>query len=284
MNIALASEAEKPKRTEQMTKKILVFVVIITASSLFGGCSLLRQSIAALRSTDHFLIYSMDERLLYEPGAKKYVDTIAGFLDSAVQQIETMQYSQFKDPVRVYICGSRESFKRYFGADVRAGVLVKLFLSPRIFEDGNDVAEMYLTHELSHLHIRDQIGNYKMIKLPTWFKEGLATYAAEGGGAHTVSDEQAIESIKSGKHFVPNDSDGLIFQKTASDWGLRPHMFYRQSMLFIKYLSETNEEGFRKLLLLVENGQRFSAAFETAYNRKLEVLWDDFIKDIEKIG
>lgn len=268
----------------EVIKRILLFILIISTLSSFGGCSLIRQSIAALRSTDHFLIYDNDVRLLYEPGAEKYAVKIENFLDSAIQQIETMQYRHFKEPVRVYICSSRESFKKYFGADVRAGVLIKLFLSPRIFEDGDKVAERYLIHELSHLHIRDQIGNYKMSRLPVWFKEGLATHASGGGGAHRVSDRRAIEAIKSGKHFIPTESDGLIFQKTASDWGLKPHMFYRQSMMFIRYLAENGEVDFRKLLLSVENGERFSAAFENAYNRKLEEVWNDFIYEIKKMG
>lgn len=267
-----------------MIRRKLLFAFIIATLSSFLGCSFIRQSIAALRSTDHFLTYESDPRILYESGAGKYADKIAHFLPAAVQQIEERQYHPFIKPVRVYVCSSKESLKKYFGADVRAGVLIKLFLSPRIFEDGDEVAKLYLTHELSHLHIRDQIGNYKMSRLPVWFKEGLATYASEGGGAQTVSEKHAIDAIKSGKHFVPNESGGLIFQKTASDWGLKPHMFYRQSMIFIKYLTDTNKVAFRKLLLSVENGERFSMAFETAYNRKLVEIWNDFMKEIGKMG
>lgn len=250
----------------------------------FFGCTFVKHSIAVLRSTDHFVSHKNDSRVLFEPGAEDYANKIVLFLSLAVQQVEEKQYRSFVKPVRVYICESRESFARMYGADVRAGVLTKLFLSPRIFEDGDEIARMYLTHELSHLHILDQLGNYKMSRLPFWFKEGLATYVSGGGGAHTVTEKQAIDSIKSSKYFVPNESGGFIFRKTAIDWGLKHHMFYRQSMMFINYLAATNESAYRKLLLSIENGEGFSAALQTAYNKKIKDLWKEFLQEINKMG
>ena len=265
-------------------KRIIFFLLITVTVSSFWGCTFIRQSIAVLRSTDHFVTHKNDSRLLFEPGAEDYADKIDLFLSSAIQQVEEKQYRLFTKPVRVYICASRESFARMYGADVRAGVLTKLFLSPRIFEDGDEIAKLYLIHELSHLHIRDQLGNYKMSRLPFWFKEGLATYVSDGGGAHTVTEKQAIDSIKSGKYFVPNEIGGFIFQKTASDWCLEHHMFYRQSMMFISYLAAINESGYRKLLLGIENGERFSTALQAAYNEKLENLWNNFLYEVNKMG
>lgn len=263
--------------------KRIIFILLITVTvSSFIGCTFVRQSVAVLRSTDHFVTHKNDSRVLYEPDAGDYANRVVLFLPSAIQQVEKKQYGPFAKPVSVYICASRESFTRMYGADVRAGVLSKLFISPRIFESGDEIARLYLIHELSHLHIRDRLGNYKMSRLPFWFKEGLATYVSDGGGAHTVTEKQAIESIKSGKYFVPDETGGLIFQKTASDWDLDHHMFYRQSMLFISYLAETNESGYRKLLLDVENGERFATALQAAYDKKLEELWNDFLYAVNK--
>lgn len=139
-------------------------------------------------------------------------------------------------------------------------------------------------HEMSHLHLWQQLGFYKMSKLPMWFKEGLATYVSNGGGGNLVSQKQAIEYIRSGKHFVPNDAGGFIFRKTPSDFGLRPHMFYHQSMLFINYLATIDPPGFQKLLLSVESGEWFSAAFQAAYSKKLEDLWNEFLLEIANMG
>lgn len=263
---------------------VILPIVLIVALLSVAGCSFVQQPIAALRSTDHFIPNADDNRVLFEPGAEYYGNKVALFLSLAIQQIEEKQYHRFVEPVRVYVCGSRESFKKYYGADVRAGVLTKLFLSPRIFEDGDEIAKKYLTHELSHLHLQQQLGVYKMSKLPMWFKEGLATYVSNDGGAHLISEKQAIESIRAGKYFVPNKTDGFIFKKTPSDFGLQPHMFYRQSMMFINYLSAINEPEFRNLLLSVESGQRFPAALQAAYNKNLKELWNEFLNEVKKTG
>lgn len=260
---------------------ILILLVMVTVPS-FLGCTFVRQSIAVLSSTYHFVPHKNDSRVLYEPGAEDYANKVVLFLPSAVQQIEKKQYKIFAKPVRVYVCATRESFARMYGVDVRAGVLTKLFLSPGMFEEGDEIARMYLIHELSHLHIQDQIGIYKSSRLPFWFKEGLATYVSGGGGAHTVTEKQAAASMKSGKYYIPNETGGFIFQKTASDWGLKHHMFYRQSMMFIDYLAAINESGYRKFLLSVESGERFSPALQAAYNKKLEDLWKEFLEEIRR--
>ncbi|MHB9099270.1 MAG: hypothetical protein ACYC5X_15760 [Syntrophales bacterium] len=269
--------------TVLIQRMIFILMITVTGSS-FWGCTFARQAVAVWRSTDHFATHKNDARVLFEPGAEDYANKVALFLPAAILQVEEKQYRSFAKPVRVYICASRDSFARMYGADVRAGVLTKLFLSPRIFEEGDEIARLYLIHELSHLHIRDQLGNYKMSRLPFWFTEGLATYVSNGGGAHTVTEEQAIDSIKSGKYFVPNERGGFIFKKTPGDFGLQPHMFYRQSMTFISYLAATNESGYRKLILGIENRERFSTALQEAYNKKLEELWDDFLHEVNKRG
>jgi len=208
----------------KITHTTLFVAIIVTAFISITGCSFLRHSMAAARSTDHFIESPDDPRVLFEPGAEPFAKKISVFLPDAIQQIEEKQYQPFPRTVQVYICASRKSFMRMYGADVRAGVLTKLFLSPRVFEEDDEIIRMYLLHELSHLHILEQIGNYRMGRLPFWFKEGLATYVSGGGGAHTVTEDEAMRYFMAGKHFVPNETGGLLFRNTPSDWGLKPHM------------------------------------------------------------
>lgn len=256
---------------------IILPVIVLIALPLATGCSFIRHSMAALESTDHFIPNEIDDRVRFEPGAEDYANKIVSFLPSAIKQVEEMQYSHFTEPVKVFVCASRKSFKKYFGADVRAGVLTKLFLSPRVFEYGDDIGKKYLTHELSHLHLLQKLGLIKMSKLPMWFKEGLAAYVSNGGGAHLISERQAIMSIRAGQHFFPNKADGFIFKKTPSDFGLKPHMFYRQSMMFISHLAEIDKVAYRRFLLSVESGDRLSDALQATYKKNLEDMWSEFL-------
>lgn len=265
-------------------KRTISILLVAAGIFCFGGCTFCRQCASLLRSTEHFIPHKSDPRVLLEPGAENYADRIVSFLPSAIQQIENKQYQPFASPVRVYVCASRESFCRMFGMDCRAGVLNKLFLSPRLFDQEDQIVKLYLTHELSHLHLLKKTGVFRMRKLPFWFKEGLATYVSGGGGAHTVTEKQSIEFVRSGKHFVPNETGGLVFRDTPGDWDMEPHMFYRQSMVFVNYLATTNESGFRKLLLSIEDGERFPNAFQAAYNKKLEELWNDSSMRIDNMG
>lgn len=251
---------------------------------LLNGCTFLRGSKAALQSTDHFLVSLDDPRILYEPGAEHHAEIIASFLPEAIQKVEEKQYRSFSSPVQVYICSSRESFTKMFGSDVRAGVLAKLFLSPWVFEESEEVLNMYLMHELSHLLLLEQLGTYKMRRLPFWFKEGVATYVSEGGGAQKVSEEEAKRFILEGKYFVPNETGGLIFQNTPSDWDLKPQMFYRQSEIFIKYLLIVDEKAFKQMLLSAQEGENLSSALENSYQKNLETLWKGFLLEMINEG
>ena len=53
--------------------------------------------------------------------------------------------------------------------------------------------------------------------------------------------------------------------------------------MFISYLAGINESGYQKLLIGVENGERFSTALQAAYNNKLEELWNEFLHEVNKI-
>ncbi|BBO71418.1 hypothetical protein DSCA_53480 [Desulfosarcina alkanivorans] len=127
------------------------------------------------------------------------------------------------------------------------------------------------------MHLYQQIGLLKLRKLPFWFKEGFITFVSDGGGAGTVSELEATELIKNGNYFVPNLEDGLFSQKSASHWGLNHHMMYRQNMMFISFLRTEDEKGFRRFLLMIQDGDDFQNAFITSFDKSLDDLWQKFL-------
>jgi len=232
-----------------------------------------------LRSTDHFLTHSSDPRVLYEPGAESLADSIVAILPQSIQQIENRQYRCFIEPVKVYVCASDESFYNLFAARVKAGVNNKLLLSPGLMDEPENI-QLYLAHELSHLHLYQQLGLLKTRNLPVWFSEGLATFVSDGGGAQTVSENEAIDSIVNGEHIVPTSGGyyGFFNQKSSADHALSHHMRYRQYMMFVSFLKNHDETKFMSLLLDVQDGASFSESFQKSYDRTIDQLWQDFIK------
>ena len=95
------------------------------------------------------------------------------------------------------------------------------------------------THELSHLHLIQQIGATKYVRnIPSWFAKGLAVFVSNGGGAENVSEKDAARAILNGACFHPDSTGNILFPKTASSYHLKPHMFYRQSSMFVQYIKE----------------------------------------------
>jgi len=56
-----------------------------------------------------------------------------------------------------------------------------------------------------------------------------------------------------------------------SHWGLNPHMFYRQSMLFVSFMKGYDKEAFKNLILNMYKGQTFAKSYQYAYNISIDV-------------
>ncbi|HEX9627955.1 MAG TPA: hypothetical protein VGA00_13535 [Acidiferrobacterales bacterium] len=138
-----------------------------------------------------------------------------------------------------------------------------------------------LIHELSHVHIRQYAGTFKYVKdIPGWFLEGIAVAVSDGGSAETITAEQAQTAISNAARLEPDDSGRIIGHKTARNYGLEPHMYYRQAGLFVEYLNKTNPRGFEAALSDLLNGGSFRKIWPRHYGRSISELWRSYEKSI----
>jgi len=249
---------------------------------LISGCSATDGFLHLSSSNDRFRPLETDGRVFYEEGSRDLALEVAEVLPGAIKKVQKRQFGPFVKPVKVYVCRSRESFRQMTGRDVRAltyrGVV---YLSSGVFEKP-DWFSGYLTHELSHLHIAQHGGLFFIASIPAWFSEGLATFVSDGGGAMDVTDEEAIELILKGRHFVPDLEGGLIFRKTASSYGLKPHMFYRQAGLFVAYIASVDKDCLRGLLGALQRGVHFRKAYNRSCQMPIEQLWKKFVERLRE--
>lgn len=202
-------------------------------------------------------------------------------MPNAVAKVETRHNREFFKPIAVHICATEDEFKRITGFDVEAHVSPKgLFLSPYLLRYPQVIPGV-LTHELSHLHIQQQIGSLKLGRLPLWFVEGVATWVAEGGGAYDTTDNQAYAALLDGPRFKPVMRRGLLLDQLVLDKHQQTHLFYRQAMLFVKYLDENRIAQFQQLLADVQQGVKFSKAFGNAFSEDMETIWREFLEYAE---
>jgi hypothetical protein len=263
-------------------KNISALLILAIGFVGVGGCTAASYVSAMNKSTDQFLSSTIDPRVKYEPGAEVQAQIIAQALPAAIHTVEQAQYRSFVAPVNVYVCASIESFKAYTGNGQAGGLVLnkRLFISPKP-ENTAERLPRLLTHELSHLQIGQQMGLLKSARIPAWFTEGLAVYVANGAGAENVSEDQARDAIRQGKYFQP-ETEGSLFPKRAQDYGLEPHLFYREASMFVVYLRQLDEPKFRVFLLAVEDGQPFASAFQSAYNTHIDAAWQGFVTEIEQ--
>jgi hypothetical protein len=258
------------------------WILLLTALVLAAGGDFMSRLFDP--ATSRFEVLGSDERIGYEPGAQAMAVRVAAFLPESLEQVERAQYGPFIEAPKIFICSTIESYRdrveaKDSVAETRGGTI---FVSPRIF-DRADTAQAIVTHELSHLHFY-QRGRHDYCALfgtPTWFHEGLATLVS-GGGVGNVTRDEAVTALLAGRRFEPVTRDGWLFRTSADTYGLDPHMFYRQSALFVGYLRARDPAAFRALLGAMEAGCTFRSAFAQSYRQSMDVVWGEFLASLRR--
>lgn len=123
------------------------------------------------------------------------------------------------------------------------------------------------------------------MRLPHWFKEGLAVMVSGGGGAEGVSESQARAAVRRGDHIAIESSGSLLNLTTvkfenppAIPNGSLTEMAYRQAGLFVAFLHDTNPAGFEHMMDAIFQSRPFAEALETGYATDLPNLWSRFVQ------
>ena len=244
--------------------------ILCCAVLLLAGCAGAPTQRESAVDLPQFETLAADARVRYEPGARRYAERVAQLLPAAIAQVEAAHYLPFAAPVTVNVCGTSACFARQVPDAPRLTAAVifenRLLLAPRLYDREPERLYPILVHELSHLHLGQRLGHYTM-GIPVWFHEGLASLAAQGGGADLVSEDDARHAIAAGKYFLPDAAHDGTVRKNADRWQLSLSLFYRESLLFLDHLKSLGAEDFRRLLLRLQDNTRFDDAFATAYDR-----------------
>jgi len=269
-------------------KNIAMILAILIFGTSFVGCSYFRSLDGDSPVRADFLVYEEDSRVLFKPGMEAQAKLISSFLDSAIRQVELAHGKPFTKKVIVHICDTKKCFSHYTNSDekIKAAVSVNgLFLSPLSFE--NDREKLFITHELSHLHLFQQISICRAIYIPQWFHDGLAVYASNGGGADLVNEEIATSYLKENKHIEPIDTGGLFGKggvwgerwptnyPPVKDGAFQQQLNYRQSEMFYAFLNRNNKAT--ELLRRLEKGEDFQESFKFIFGKTTYEVWATYI-------
>jgi hypothetical protein len=264
-----------------MLAKIVAAVLALVLA--VGVLAMLRQDLvrALFKSKRHFVALEQDPRVLYEPGARDYAMAIATYLPTAIEKVETGHGLPFKEPFLVYVCATQEGFNEYIaspGSPVRGAALFgDVMIAPIAFSfHGHDTHQASLVHELSHLHLDQQLGYFGYRRrIPVWFSEGLANLVS-GTGGEIVGQHEATEAILAGQHFVPDSKGSWPHVKRARDYGLHYPMLHQQSKLFVTYMRNTHEQAFESFLIDIQDGKGFALSFSEHFGVDVSTMWNNF--------
>lgn len=266
-------------------------IVFISLSSLILILAILfyfsPYSTALLKSKSYFIKYSDNAMVLYEPGAETYAAEIAADLPAAIERVESVHGLAFEEPFKIYVCGTQQSFNEFTANTspyyIRgAALLGDVFISPAAFSFIEfDTHRETLTHELSHLHLRQRLGFFKQRKLPVWFCEGFADYVA-GSGGEGIDDGAAARYILNGRHFIPEEEGAIFGSFSRALNGLSGPMFHKQVKMFVAWLAESDLLKFRSLVLFLQKGESFSKSFRAVMGSSVQEKWSRFISVLNK--
>ena len=224
----------------------------------------------------------------FESGAEGFARDVSALLPAAVARIEAAHGRRFEHPVPVGVYTTPDAFAAANGTGVAgvvgASVFGRVVLSPTLYGPQVRRLPAILTHELSHAHLQGYISAYTWVRLPNWFKEGLAVMASGGGGAEFVSEREARAAIERGEHITIEDTGSFAnlseirFERasaraTASD---RTVMAYRQAGMFVSFLHDTDTPGFARMMNAILDGRPFVEAVDTGYHQDVQSLWQKF--------
>jgi hypothetical protein len=273
------------------------------AAAAIGVVLLAAGAVAAVPPVRHFAsgVWNSPEALPalpenpqihYEIGASEQARIVAKLLAAAIGRVEAAHGRRFGHPVTIGVYISPEAFVAANGLGSRRAVgmtfLGRVMLSPVLFSTQRHRLPAILTHELSHAHVHSWVSELTYIRLPQWFKEGLAVMVSGGGAAEGVSELQARDAIGHGDHIATESAGSLLnlgsvkFEQTPEtpNTSFRIQLAYRQAGMFVAFLYETNPAGFARMMDAILDGRPFAEAVPTGYESDLHTLWSRFVQAV----
>jgi hypothetical protein len=140
---------------------------------------------------------------------------IAVALGHSREVVEQSHGVRFVQSPQLFVCHT-DCFKAYVpvGKEVAAAQLRNAVfmndevLTLRELQRGMPVDD-FLTLELAHLLLYQRAGAMAYMRVPSWFREGIAVAVSNGAGAEACILTEAVQYIVAGKHFDPAENGGL---------------------------------------------------------------------------
>lgn len=188
----------------------------------------------------------------------------------------------FRSRPEVFLCASDAEFRRVTGTAARfCAINGRTFVSARAQDDarrGEIDLRTYLTHELSHCLLQQNISFVRSLKMPRWLLEGAAMDCAGQVGTGIYPARSRVnELMAAGAFCEPADFgtfwDGEKGTAISCPVDNQAAFFYSEFGCLVGHLRQRyGDDRFREFLRNVVEGERLDVAqsFEDAFGTSLD--------------
>jgi hypothetical protein len=267
-------------------KRAATLVIGLLVLGMLTNCSYSKMAVALAHSRDRFVPTFSNPAVRYAPGSQAMAERVAQALGHSRDVVEQSHGVRFVQSPQLFVCHT-DCFAAFVpvsrevaAAQFRDAVFMNdEVLTLREQQRGMPVEE-FLTHELAHLLLYQRAGAMAYMRVPSWFREGIAVAVSNGAGAEGCTLTEAVQNIVAGMHFDPAENGSVFHDRTAASYALRTSIFYREAGLFVQFLMRQNPAGFEMALKGVLRGDDFQSSFARAYQRSLASQWPDFVASL----
>ncbi|CAN5872980.1 hypothetical protein BH11PSE12_BH11PSE12_20430 [soil metagenome] len=265
------------------TQRVAGAVALLLVIGALAGCSFGKMAVARAHSRDRFVPTQANSDVRYAPGSQDMAERAAMAISHSREIIEQTHAAKFPHVPQVFVCHT-DCFTTFVpvSKEVTAAQFADaVFMNDEVLklreQQRGMPVENFLTHELAHLLLYQHAGPIAYMRVPSWFREGIAVAVSNGAGAEACTPAEAAKNILAGKHFDPAEAGSLFRDRTASSYDLRTSIFYREAGLFVQYMRERNPMAFQMALKDILNGNDFQESFSHAYGQSISSQWPDFV-------
>lgn len=267
-----------------MKPRIIIWLATVFFAVILSGCAFSPQKLYYVYNglpKEDFIRHKQIKNIYFEKNGGDFADAVAKIYERDKKQIEISHGFEFRQEHNVFLCVTKECYDKYAvvtAAGAETHYSGEIILNGRKLIAENRV-ESILTHELSHaVWYENGVGC-----IPRWWEEGLAVLTSNGGGAETVSVDEAVSSIRNGKVFEPIgiSSCRLFFGGDLSKkYGISWSMYYRQSGMFVGFLRDYDKSAFEATLKRQSTNKDVYKSITESYGKSVDELWGEWVLSI----
>jgi hypothetical protein len=208
-------------------------------------------------------------------------------IDRLLPGIENFHQLKYRQKVGVFLCSSPEEEKRLANSQTRFKAFPpygRIFVSKQAQQEslsGKIHPDVYLTHELSHSLLEQNMSLWQFLFYPKWLMEGLAVYSAGQMGVDGYfTQEQVRQTIRNGYFVYPKDWSSNLWESRAVEKSAVPNKWwfvYSQFGCMVEDLIK--KYGKDKFILFMKKelkGGNTDKNFRDIFGRAFESYVNDF--------